>query len=545
MSLEVESYEDPILALARDPDLNREKGKTSKIILLIQGFPIVERKVSRLCQLSLTILQTLEKIELNLKNWAFMSLDLNSANHFDSGNTNEIRNFNSNVSFKVIESCRELTQKLNKITADLDFITAALRSLSPIEFISDSGTLLTSLTLRNIKLKDDLRDKVTVAYSKAKLITIGTDLEAMLVNGDDDQRATVESYKQFVVSLLAQLSDAVEQNDIEQRNECLAVINDMEQMFEVYKAEREAERAELERSHALERAQEAQKSQDSQTSQTSQSSAGLQSSKLHESLKVHSETRSHTENLNTAHQKYALVGPTDYSDEYESSDDFSMSHSTATLYIQPTVHSITKHGEAGPESARRGSITSFASASILQKSTITEELPYLMSAFNLAREIEEDLHHYKEEDPQGKEKRTTKQKQSKMENVKELPKEMARPHLPKNLPQTPLFSESQILHQPVLSPGAYLYANNSLLLKFGIKPQVITAELPKHLTESAVFNRNPQLASPDSPSYFGSKLLSGKKEDKENKTLLTRENLESHNLKSLMADTQLALDYVE
>lgn len=537
MSLEVDSYEDPILALARDPDLNREKGKASKIILLIQGFPIVERKVSRLCQLSLTILQTLEKIELNLKNWAFMSLDLNSANHFDSGNTNEIRNFNSNVSFKVIESCRELTQKLNKITADLDFITTALRSLSPIEFISDSGTLLTSLTLRNIKLKDDLRDKVTVAYSKAKLITIGTDLEAMLVNGDDDQKATVESYKQFVVSLLAQLSDAVEQNDIEQRNECLAVINDMEQMFEVYKAERAAERAEMERSHTLERAKEAQRSQGSPIAK------GSQESQSHESLRAY-ENKSHTENVN-AHHKYALVGPTDYSDEYDSSDDFSMSHSTATLYIQPTVHSITKHGEAGPESTRRGSITSFASASILQKSTITEELPYLMSAFNLAREIEEDLHHYKEEEPKGKEKNRTSQKQTKLENVKELPKEMARLHLPKNLPQTTLFSDSQILHQPVLSPGAYLYANNSLLLKFGIKPQVITAEIPKHLTESAVFNRNPQLASPDSPSYIGSKLLSGKKEDKENKTLLTRENLESHNLKSLMADTQLALDYVE
>lgn len=510
------AYDDPILALARDPNLNREKGKTSKIISLIQGFPIVERKVSRLCQLSLTILQTLEKIELNLKNWAFMSLDMNSANHFDNTNTNEIKTFNNNVSYRVIQSCRELTQKLNKITADLDFITTALRSLSPIEFISDSGTLLTSLTLRNIKLKDDLRDKVTVAYLKAKLITIGTDLEEMLVDGDDDQRATVESYKHFVVSLLGQLSDAVEGNDIEQRNECLAVINDMEQMFEVYKAERAQEKLE----------------ESAMIPESENAPASMQASDLHD-----------------PQQKYALVASTDYSDEYESSDDFSMSHSTATLYIQPTVHSITKHNP-GPEtgsmeSTRRGSITSFASASALHKSTITEELPYLMSAFNLAKEIEEDVQHYTEENHEKKKSASDHQTRQSLRESSQ------RQHFTKShLPQTPLYSDSQILHQPPLTPGAYLYANHSLLSKFGIRPQVITAELPRQLSDSATFNKgNPQLATPESPSYeFGSKLLSGKKEDKENKhkVLLTKENLESHNLKSLMVqDLALALDYVE
>ncbi|QWU85919.1 hypothetical protein CA3LBN_000137 [Candidozyma haemuli] len=232
------TYEDPILALARDPDLLKEKAKNSQINQIIHGFAITERKVSRLCQLSLSILQTLEKIDLNLKNWTFFSLDASSTDHFDESNTEENKSFNNKVSLQVINSCQELTKKLNKISADVDFITNASKSLSPLEFISDSGTLLTSLTLRNIKLKDELRDRVTVAYSKAKLITIGTDLEVMLGDGNPEQQQTVQSYKRFVVSLLKQLNDAVDGDDIEERNECLAVISDMEQMFEVFKLEK-------------------------------------------------------------------------------------------------------------------------------------------------------------------------------------------------------------------------------------------------------------------------------------------------------------------
>lgn len=465
---DTEDYEDPILALARDPDLNREKAKTEKLVLLIQGFPVVERKVSRLCNLSLSILQTLEKIELNLKNWAFMSLDINSANHFDKGSSEEIKTFNNNVSNRVIVSCQELTQKLNKITADLDFITAALRSLSPIEFISDSGTLLTSLTLRNIKLKDSLRDKVTVAYLKAKLITIGTDLEQMLLDGDPEQIATVQSYKHFVVSLLNQLNQAVEDEDTEERNECLAVISDMEQMFEVYKLERAQQPAES-----------------------------------------------------------ASEYPALYSDEYESSDDMSMSQLT-TLYMQPMVHSITKHGKADSsmESTRRESISSYSS-SMLQKSTLTEELPYLMSAFNLAKTLEEDVLHFHEEtrEPEKTEKA------EKTEKVEKLQQEEHThfAHVRSRLPDSTLYSDSQILPKPAKSPGAYIYANNSLLSRFGIKPQVITADLPR------AFGRNLQPAPTGESPY-------DKKTDKNN-VPLTRKNLETHTLTLLVPDR--IADYVE
>lgn len=512
---EVETYEiynDPILELARDPALNKEKGKTSKLLLLILGFPVAERKVSRLCNLSLGILQALEKIELNLKNWAFMSLDINSANHFDTSNSDEIKIFNNNVSLRVVTSCQELTVKLNKITADIDFITSALRSLSPLEYISDSGTLLTTLTLRAIKLKDELRDKVTIAYLKAKLITIGTDLETMLDDGSADQRTTVASYKQFVVSLLNQLNKAVEDDDTEDRNECLAVISDMEQMFDVFK---------------LERLQQKQPPAPEPTP----AAAPAQQPQL--ALDV----------------PYLLSPPKfDSSDDYESSDDASTSQSMS-LYTQPMVHSITKHnGTKSPElsyvAKRRGSLSSFTSSSILHKSTISEELPYLMSAFNLAKTIEEDVHHFKQD-----EQTPAKTVQQPTTPVPSAVKQFLphKTHLPSKL----LYSESQFIQKPFSTPGAYIYANDSLLSKLGIKPQVVTAEIPRQLSDSAYANRSlpDQNSSPGSPSYgYGSNLLNGKKDDKENvkeRIPLTKENLATHNLSSLALTDTLQADFVE
>lgn len=458
-------WDDPILALARDPNLNKEKAKTSRLILLIQGFPVVERKVSRLCLLSLNILQTLEKIELTLKNWAFMSLDINSANHFDATNPTDIKAFNNNVSQKVIISCQELTAKLNKITADIDFITSALRTLSPIEYISDSGTLLTSLTLRNIRLKDELRDKVTIAYLKAKLITIGTDLESML-GGADTHEATVKTYRQFVVSLLRQLNTALDQDDSDDRNECLAVISDMEQMFEAFK---------------LERAQNIESDTDDISDyESDDTSPSLQTVNLGlHSITLHSNT----------------------------------------LYTPPMVHSITKQPMKLPEklsdisfeNTRRGSVTSMASTSMLQRSTITEELPYLMSAFNLAKTIEEDIAHFGVENPSPIPDKVAPT------SVKQFPKTKT------HLPDTALYTDSQFA-KPLSSPSAYLYANNSLLSKLGFRPQVITTDMPRHLADST--NRRAI-------------------EDKENNhPPLTRENLETHTMKALTTQDGIP-DYVE
>ena len=49
---------------------------------------------------------------------------------------------------------------------------------------------------------------------------------------------TVTYYKTFISALLQQLNDAIEQGDFDAKYECLAVINDLEQMFEKFRVEK-------------------------------------------------------------------------------------------------------------------------------------------------------------------------------------------------------------------------------------------------------------------------------------------------------------------
>ena len=406
-------YEDPIILLARDPNLNKEQEKTAELIRIIGNFPPTERKVSKLCLALLVILQSLEKIELQLKNWAFMSLDINSEDHFDAKSGSSIHNFNSNVATRVLGLCRDMNRKLNQIAADIDYITSVLKTLSVIEYLLDSGTLLTSLTLRNIKLKDLTSEKITVAYLKALLISIGTELEEALNNGTevDDTTAT---YKQFVASLMKQLNNAIESEDLASKFECLAVISDMEKMFEAWK---------------LERAQ-----------QTSQQ-------------------EDHSELERFSH---STPEPFSAADSRYDSDEESFSTSLSS-YNPPVIHSITK---ASPELD-----------SSLHKTTISSEMPFLMSAFSSARNFEEDVSHYAPHLADRKPKNTaaapTKSTQTKETKRKPQPRPVL--HHKTNLPDSSLYSESQIL-QPLTA--SLLYANRSLLAKLGIKPQVIEAEIP-------------------------------------------------------------------
>lgn len=401
--MSVTEYEDPILALARDPMLNKEPEKSAELVRIIGNFPPKERKVSKLCLALLAILQSLEKIELQLKNWAFMSLDINSEDHFDVKSGSSIHSFNSNVATRVLGLCRDMNKKLNQIAADIDYITSALKSLSVIEYLLDSGTLLTSLTLRNIKLKDTTSERITVAYLKALLITIGTELEEALSDGGDETTAT---YKQFVVSLMKQLNGAIDAGDLASKFECLAVISDMEKMFQAWKLDRAEQR------------------QDDT-----------------EYLQVHDEIQ------------FRQSTPEPFSSSSHDDSDIE-SVATSVSYNPPIIHSITK---ASPDVDN-----------LLHKTTLSSEMPYLMSAFSSARNFEEDVSHYlPHKPPQDNKKEATK--------LQTTPKPRPILHQKTNLPNSSLYSESQFIQ--LLTPSLLL-ANRSLLSRLGIKPQVIEADIP-------------------------------------------------------------------
>lgn len=166
---DIASFKDPILSLIRDPNLNKDQAKSNQIINLIQE--ISERRLNKLCSSTYVILQTLDKIQLKFKSWEFLSLDYNSNTHFESVD-DKIKIFNTGVADKVIQACTELNFKMVKIATDIDLISKSSRTLSVLDLISDEGTMLTSLLLRVIKLKDEIVEQLSVSYSKAKLILV-------------------------------------------------------------------------------------------------------------------------------------------------------------------------------------------------------------------------------------------------------------------------------------------------------------------------------------------------------------------------------------
>ncbi|CAH6719128.1 hypothetical protein CLIB1444_02S01574 [[Candida] jaroonii] len=534
---EIEIYEDPIILLANDPDLNKEKAKSAKLVELIHNFPLTERKVSKLCSLSLIILQNLEKIELNLKSWAFLSLDINSNDHFNN-ETDSIKDFNNSISIKVLQECKVLNVKLGKISNDLDHITKESRTLSPIEYISDSGTLLTSLNLRNIKLKFELTDKITVSYSKAKLINIGMELELMLID-DDEDLSTINTYKTFVANLLKQLNNTIDNEDMTGKTECLAVINDMEKMFDAFKLEKlqanelqlQKEREELEKEKEIQREREShQRKLERQRYKSPEPYVNIKYEQPSSNSHSHSHSRSNSDS--PIYPPRNIDDVVDDDSSYDSDMGSSMGSSMFT-YNSPMIHSITK---SQPTSQLHPIKEDMMNSSILHKTTLSEEMPYLLSAFNSAKNVEEDIKNFKEETPESKSKKSKAKPKSPLSKETEDSDDHSLHFSKSHLPETQLTSQSTLLPSP--SPYSYLYSNNSLLSRLGIKPQVITTEIPKDTSLSLNTTSNIQ--------QFKKPLIKNddnEKNDKENLPL-TQMNLRNH-LSSLSIKPNEFNDQVE
>lgn len=537
------SYDDPIIKLIQDPNLNKDKNKTSQLIRLINGFPLTERKVSKLCQSSFSILQTLEKFKLTFKSWEFLSLDYNSDSHFNTvDNDHDIKTFNNGIAAKVLKTCNELNVKVNKVSIDLDFITKASRTLTPMEYISDSGTLLTSLLLRSIKLKNEVVDNLTVAYLKAKLISIGKELEIMLNNSngvDEESDLTVLTYKTFIINLLKQLNNSIENEDNEAKYESLAVINDMEKMFDAFKLEKAREQAVSIYKEEVEQEiqQEIQLDLDNKIDddyldleETPKSKAIPTPGPRNRGSRRGAPSRVPSPKMNLQN----LATPTS-DDDYDYSDsDYGSNSLYSSSFGGAMVHSITKSNSnlqkpSSPKLHRKDSLSTLSTSTMLHKTTLSEELPYLMTAFSSARNFEEDVNHFKEEDQKSHKKDQKPRRSPPTEHVEAKKEKQFYSHKT-NLPDSSLYSESIVLPKP--SAASYLYSNNSLLAKLGIRPQVITAELPKELGISARANG----------TYSPKKYIKvdDDESNKENKQIpglaLTKENLESHTL---------AVDYVE
>lgn len=241
-------FTDPLLELLKDPNLNKEKEKSQKLVKYIDE--IEDKKIKSWCIEAFEILRDLEKIEVKINNWEFQTLDFNIS--VDSVMTNEQdvkrRKFNLEVAKRVAKHCLDFHKILGDLGGEIDELSIFSKKLSPVQKISDPGTILTELNLRVIKLQNVLADQISIHYSRARLVNIGMSMGELVENDDSKSPksaindATIKNYKKFVNKLLQQLNGSVRSGDTIGAMECIAIVNDVEKMFVTMKAQREQQK---------------------------------------------------------------------------------------------------------------------------------------------------------------------------------------------------------------------------------------------------------------------------------------------------------------
>ena len=457
------SWNDPVILLVQDPDLFTTKELSANLADFISG--LAERRISKLCNQGVAILKQLEKINALFRTWEFMLMDYNLDRHFgDEGK--DVHSFNQSIAERVMDACKDHQTKLYYIGIDIDNLTKISRTLTPIEYISDLGTLLTLLVLRSIRTKNEVQERTTVAYSKAKLILIGKELDEIA------EPDVLAQYKQLLGLLIKQLNEAIEEDDTEGKYECLAVISDMELMFETFKAEKLAERQQQLAVVPHE--------------YKDYVDLGKPSDDIHAG---DDEPQPYFAEKEFPHDPYDIHDPNNYDKpispplhqttmfEDDLASEYNLLYTLLISQSAPLVRSITK---SPTKKFPRPELTLLQE---LYRTSITEEMPYLMLAFSLAKNITEDVQHYKNDTTtvQKTQHKTRKPKTSTANNlllISLLPNREANQNMliPRSLGDSALYlglSMLKPLPQSFLKDG-----NNTMLARLGIKPQVISVLTP-------------------------------------------------------------------
>ncbi|KAG7792521.1 hypothetical protein KL910_000761 [Ogataea haglerorum] len=330
-------YIDPLIQLLKDTELNKDKCKSSELIRHINS--INDHEIKTWCIQSFEILKDLETIELNIYNWEFQTLEfkLSQSLILDEEDQRK-RTFNSRLARKVANNCLELHKNLQQLGIEIDEVNAGARFMTPLQRISDPGTILTELMLRVMKLRSGLIDQVSIHYSKAKLVNIGIDLENLIYEEEDRKygditEETVINYKLFINNLLQQINDCISTGDTIGAMECISIVAEVEKMFEAMKLDRLSRQRER-----------------------------------------------------------SLSSPESTSDELGERPD---SPASSSITMSETLCGDDENPEKADylKRAKTERFRSFHAAhnSSLHKTTLTEKLPFLMHAFEEARSIEEDI----------------------------------------------------------------------------------------------------------------------------------------------------------
>lgn len=222
----IQEYTDPLLDLLHSQLLNQDEALSNELVEYIDSISDIELK--KWCIDSLTILRNLEKIETTLNGWEFQALNFREAGVFDG--EDEVSNKLAKRVLKRLNSVRqELIDEKSEINTSVQRARKVGKDVNLV--ITDAGTILVELTMRIVKLAKGLDQEVTIRYSRAKLTLIGYELNKLAMENMVMDKDVVRNYRTFVGNLLAQLNSAVDNKDTVGLWESVAIIGDVEKMF--------------------------------------------------------------------------------------------------------------------------------------------------------------------------------------------------------------------------------------------------------------------------------------------------------------------------
>ncbi|VEU23722.1 DEKNAAC105039 [Brettanomyces naardenensis] len=402
MSAEVLPYTDPLLELLKDPNLNKEKEKVQQLVEYIDE--IEDSKLKSWCIEAFEILRDLEKIEVKINNWEFQTLDFNISVDSIMANEQDLkrRKFNLELAKRVSKHCLELHRLLSELSLEIDELSTYSKRLTALQKISDPGTILTELNLRVIRLQDLLTDEISIHYSRARLVNIGISLEDLVNKGEDGSddnsgginNETVRNYKEFVNNLLQQLNGCVASNDTIGAMECIAIVNDVEKMFVTMKAQKQEEK---------------QRKILDDEQKSSRKESKVQNNNIvpnTEGEDYDAVSPSSSSNLTTLcgdeeEIKQKAVNPESFLESLPEEsknnneideDNLSIDSDEAENKADSSLLSV-KVDERRKRRHNNDQVTMNLEDSILHRTTISEKLPFLMSAFEEAKAAESGLIH--------------------------------------------------------------------------------------------------------------------------------------------------------
>lgn len=446
MSGDVLPYSDPLLELLKDPNLNKEKEKSQELVRYIEE--IKDSRLKAWCIEAFEILRDLEKIEVKINNWEFQTLDFNISVNSVMLNEQDVksRKFNLQLAKRVARHCLDFHKILGRLGVEIDELSSFSKKLSPLQKISDPGTILTELNLRVIKIQSLLADQISIHYSRARLVNIGISLEDLVHNNDDDSESqgginneTVTNYKQFVNNLLQQLNASVRSGDTIGAMECISIVNDVEKMFNSMKAQREQQRQkkildkqEVERKLRQNEKDRAQKIKEDRLRKELRREQQKRKYNVESEFKQAARSQyipSPPNSSNFGARATRVLSVSSANESIDSDEDIDMDESDSTL------SSFDVDGRR-KRRMNNDNIPVNLGDSILHRTTLTEKLPDLLSAFDEAKAAESGLKkvvsraasHSKSTSgqlslnkPQDKEKKTNDTPNSENNNEKEQP----------------------------------------------------------------------------------------------------------------------------